>query len=85
MADLYRAIATEVPTLDDPCFTGTPDGRAAADLLRGMLAKRPSERLRLADVRTSRFYDGFSWDAFHAQAMPPPFVPSRDPRLPTPR
>ena len=71
----------------DPCFTDKGAGQfgggfplAAKDLIGRMLTKRPHERIGIPEVRMHPFFHGFDWAAFHANRMPPPFVPARDPR-----
>ena len=78
--ELYAAITKQEPALNDSCFT-----EAATELLSQMLCKKEAGRTTIPQVRMSPFFADFDWAEFHAQRMPPPFVPERHPELPTPR
>ena len=82
--ELYDTIVKGEPDYTAPSFGGAT-GHAAKDALQRMLKKRPAERAGIPEIRTSAFYEGFDWDAFHAYKMPPPFKPKRDERVPEPR
>ena len=82
--ELYDLIVKGEPDYTTGGFAGAGGG-GAKDVLQRLLKKRAVERVGIPEVRTSVFYEGFDWDAFHARRMPPPFVPKRDQRIPQPR
>lgn len=90
--ELYKAILKMEPAMDALCFSSKgadlygPDFPLATQhLIRQLLAKKAADRITLPLVRTHPFFHGFDWAAFHANTMPPPVVPERDPALPEPR
>ena len=77
---LFKLIVREQPKMEHKAFTPP-----AAELVHALLKKHPKERIALAAINGTAFYRGFDFDAFHARRMPPPFVPTHDPKLPAPR
>ncbi|KAJ7468488.1 kinase-like domain-containing protein [Mycena latifolia] len=51
------------------------------DLIRGLLAKNPSARLTIGEVKAHRYFEGVDWNAVVRHECPVPWVPA-DPFVP---
>jgi CRP-like cAMP-binding protein len=85
LIDLFKLIVQSSPKLVDQHERPHIFTASAKDLITMMLKKKAVERISIAELRRTVFFERFNWDAFSAQRMPAPFVPARDAALPAAR
>ena len=86
--ELYDKIVKEDPSFHLAAFHDQKTGHmgdAARDLIGRCLRKKASDRVSIPQMRTSVFYQGFNWQAFHNKQIRPPYLPKPNPSLPNPR
>ena len=82
VTDLFALIVKANPTYADKHGRQDVFPPLAKEVLTQLLRKEASDRVGIAAIRSSSFFGGFAWEAFHARKMAPPMVPKRSPYLP---
>ena len=72
MSLLYETILRNKP--DYP--SGDIIGKAAKEVLGGLMTSDPKARLNGTTIRSLAWFDGFDWDKLESLEVVPPFTPS---------